>query len=179
MSNGQSKGASKRKSTSTWQSSLRMFCVGALAGIFLCLACQWLLLSSTPTTSPENPQASAEISIEPESTEEARQPDIDFYERLRDSEVLIPVPTIIEPQEREAVQYFLQAASFKNEEDAKRARAEVLLLNLEATVTEFEINGQLWHRIIVGPFEGQSRVSKAQTTLLENGYGGMVLQRKK
>lgn len=176
MPKSRPKGASRR--TTNWQSSLRLFCVGLLAGILLTLLGQrfWLYPKSTP---PQNPQVVAEVSVEPEKIEEERRPDIDFYERLRDSEVLIPVPTIVEPQEREIIQYFLQAASFKSEEDANRARAEVLLLNLEATVTKLEINGQLWHRIIVGPFEGQSRVSKAQTTLLENGYGGMVLQRKK
>lgn len=177
MPNGQSsKGASRRKSESTWQLSLRLFCFGILTGVLLCLACQRLLFSSLPssaTSPPQQAQASAEV----EDTLDESRPDIDFYERLRNSDLLVPVPTIVEP--REQVQYFLQAASFRSQDDANRARAELLLLNLEATVTEFQNNGQIWHRIIVGPYEGQSRVSKAQTTLLENGYGGLVMQRKK
>lgn len=147
--------------------------MGIVFGIFLCLACQWLLFSSE-----RPPEQSLQASADAEEVlAEEHRPDIDFYERLRDSEVLVPVPTVVEP--REEVQFFLQAASFRNKEDADRARAELLLLNLEATVTEFQSGSQVWHRIVVGPFEGQSRVSKAQTTLLENGYGGMVLQRKK
>ena len=153
---------------------MRSFLFGLFAGIFLCIAAQQLFVQKTGN-SRSTPQEALNAG-NPEQNEDTR-PTIDFYERLRNSEVLVPVPAPIEPSQ--AAIYFLQAASFRNPDDANRARAEILLLNLEAEITEFHNNGEVWHRIIVGPFEGQSMVSKAQTALLENGYGGMVMQPKK
>lgn len=171
-----SKGASRQKNASSaGNSSLRSFSFGLVIGIFTCLLIQRLLTADLETPSQtqiegNEPQADAVANAE-------TRPEIDFYTRLQDSEVLVPVPAPVAP--REPVIYYLQAASFRNAEDANRARAELLLLNLETEVTTQDINGETWHRIIVGPFDGQSKVSKAQTTLLENGYGGMVMQRKK
>lgn len=168
-----SKGASRHKApTAEAFAAPRSFAIGLLLGIFLCLFVQQLLSPNLEEAPDSTTAGQEQAEVIPETT----GPNIDFPTRLRNSEVLVPAPAPAEA--REPVIFYLQAASFRNAEDANRARAEILLLNLEAEVTEFDNGTETWHRIIVGPFEGQSMVSKAQTTLLENGYGGMVLQRK-
>ena len=74
----------------------------------------------------------------------------------------------------------LQVASFKNNSDAERVRAELILLNLNASIETATVsNGKTWHRIIVGPFTNRSKLSKARSTLISNRYEALVLKKVK
>lgn len=62
--------------------------------------------------------------------------------------------------------YYLQAGSFIEEPAAERARAAVLLLGLEAfIVTRQDSNGQLGHRVRIGPFFDPERLTNAKKRL--------------
>ncbi|MFT5084484.1 MAG: cell division protein FtsN, partial [Lentisphaeria bacterium] len=76
-------------------------------------------------------------------------------------------------------QFILQVASFKSLKDAERVRAELILLNLEAKTETAKVrNGETWHRVLVGPFESHSKLSKARNMLLTNRYEALVLKKQ-
>ena len=62
--------------------------------------------------------------------------------------------------------YYLQAGNFIEQLAAERARAAVLLLGLEAfIVTRQDSNGQLGHRVRIGPFFDPDRLTNAKKRL--------------
>lgn len=62
--------------------------------------------------------------------------------------------------------YYLQAGSFANVADAEQRRAAVLLLGLEAFVVERQnADGVSGHRVRIGPFFDQSRLTEAKKRL--------------
>lgn len=116
------------------------------------------------------------------STEETRTPaKYDFYKILRDTEV--PVTASREPvtaKAEENVEYLLQVASFRSASDAEQVRAELTLLNFTTRIEQSKANeGNVWHRVIVGPFASRSQLAKARDTLLSNRYDAMLLKRKR
>ena len=170
--------ASKVKTTTSRQTIFQTFVAGFIVGV-VCSIIGWNYWQTKSTSAGvARPSDNGAESVEVEVVEE-KKPEIEitFPALLREAEVLVTVPPPEKPQKD--VLYFLQAASFRDVEDANAARAELILLNLQVEISQSTLNGETWNRIIVGPFEGRSKVSKAQSTLLENGYGGMVLQREK
>lgn len=113
-----------------------------------------------------------------------QSPRFDFYDLLKETQVSVPEATKEERKtaaEEAALptEYILQVASFKASEDAERLRAELILLNLDATTEQAKIrNGETWHRVLVGPFTSRSKLSKARNTLLSNNHEALVLKRR-
>jgi cell division protein FtsN len=147
---------------------------------------------------PESPGASAEAGTpvaqrdpEPESRPISK-PRFDFYKLLKESEVIVPA-TEPEPEQREPElqrqaaeprlqdreEFILQVGSFRRTDEADRLRAQLLLLNLEAYTEQVTLNNdQVWHRVLVGPFNNQSRLASARATLVSNEYNALVLKRQ-
>lgn len=77
------------------------------------------------------------------------------------------------------MEYLLQVGSFANPADADRLRAQLIMLNLDARIEKVTIrNGELWHRVMVGPFTDQARLNTARSTLVANQYNALMLKRK-
>ena len=118
--------------------------------------------------------------------EKVPKPRFDFYKLLQESEVIVPatepaqtVEKIVETQP-DSMEYILQVGSFRNNVDADKLRAQLILLNLDARIEKVTIrNGELWHRVIVGPFQDQSRLASARSTLVANQYNALMLKRDK
>ena len=72
--------------------------------------------------------------------------------------------------------FAVQAASFRDEDDANEFRAKLILLNLSATVVTGTGSTGEWHRVIVGPFERRVDANRALTKLREQGISGVILQ---
>ena len=60
----------------------------------------------------------------------------------------VPKPTV----PGEEIIYRVQAASFRDANDAQQLRAVLLLQNLPVELSSSNVKGQLWHRVVVGPF---------------------------
>ncbi|UTF61668.1 SPOR domain-containing protein [Gilvimarinus sp. DA14] len=136
-----------------------------------------------PRQAAPAPQATA---AEPEPVEQEKndlpKPRFDFYKLLQESEVIVPATEPVETSQsatqEPAVEYLLQVGSFRNAEDADNLRAQLILLNLDARTEDVTIrNGERWHRVVVGPFDNQSRLAKARSTLVSNRYNALVLKR--
>lgn len=110
------------------------------------------------------------------------RPRFDFYTLLKESEIFVPeteeAPESQSPSEQ--FHYLLQAGSFRRFDDADGLRAQLLLLNLNASVeTSNTKPGETWHRVLVGPFTSRSKAANARASLLQNGIDNILLKRKR
>ena len=119
-----------------------------------------------------------------QSTNSDNKPVIDFYDILPQREVEIPVsekdqaglenPSI----NKEAAQNIvLQVGSFQSAEEADSLKAELAFLGLEASVKTAEVSDETWHRVQLGPFASNTKLSRAKNLLIENNI--KYMQRNK
>lgn len=64
--------------------------------------------------------------------------------------------------------YFIQAGAFRTPEDAEQQRARLLLLGMQAKVTEREQSGRTVYRVRLGPFDKKEDADKAKERLDSN-----------
>jgi cell division protein FtsN len=64
--------------------------------------------------------------------------------------------------------YFIQAGAFRTPEDAEQQRARLLLLGMQAKVTEREQSGRTVYRVRVGPFDKKDDAEKVKDRLDNN-----------
>ena len=64
--------------------------------------------------------------------------------------------------------YFIQAGAFRTPEDAEQQRARLLLLGMQAKVTEREQAGRTVYRVRVGPFDNKDDADKIKDRLDNN-----------
>lgn len=103
------------------------------------------------------------------------KPTIDFYSVLPQREMEIPISEedqagINNPSiNKEAVERFiLQVGSFQSAGEADSLKAQLAFLGLEAKVQSAVVDDQTWHRVQLGPFASNSKLSRAKNLLLEN-----------
>ena len=114
----------------------------------------------------------------PQDTKNIVTPDFQFPNILKGTEIRVADNNPEPPQEAN-VTYLLQVASFKNQRDAESLRVRLLLLNLKAFVEPFDTDsGDNWHRVLVGPFENETKTISARTRLAENDLDSLLLKRK-
>jgi cell division protein FtsN len=65
--------------------------------------------------------------------------------------------------------YFLQVAAFQNPSDADNLKAKLALSGIESQIQTATLpDGQVWHRVRVGPFSSQDELAKSRSALKEN-----------
>jgi cell division protein FtsN len=103
------------------------------------------------------------------------KPTIDFYSVLPDRKLEIPITeeeldAIKNPSiNKEAVdQSILQVGSFQSIAEADSLKAQLAFLGLEATIKSAVVKDDTWHRVQIGPFDSQTRLSRAKNLLIEN-----------
>ena len=133
-----------------------------------------------PPKAAAKPQAKPQAQAQPAKAE-PQKPRFDFYHMLKENEVPVAAPrggeTAAKPKPERI--FILQVASFKKAEDAEQLRVELLLLNLDARTEEVKVrNGEIWHRVLTGPFKSRSQLAKARSTLISNGHQALVMEFK-
>ena len=103
------------------------------------------------------------------------KPTIDFYSVLPDRKLEIPVTeeeldAIKNPSINKKVvdQSILQVGSFQSIAEADSLKAQLAFLGLEATIKSAVVKDDTWHRVQIGPFDSQTRLSRAKNLLIEN-----------
>ena len=84
------------------------------------------------------------------------------------------------PSERagSAKEYLLQAASFRNRDEADAMRAELLLEGMTAAVSAVSSPaGVAWHRVMVGPFPNQAEMERTLTRLRSKDISALPIAR--
>ena len=112
-----------------------------------------------------------------ESSSSENKPTIDFYSVLPKRKVDIP----IDEEDREAIENpsinkeavdksILQVGSFNSSGEADSLKAELAFLGLQATIKSAVVDNKTWHRVQLGPFPSESKLSRAKNLLIENDY---------
>jgi cell division protein FtsN len=165
----------------------RLYITGVMTGLFLSFL---IYLGTLPK--PVDPEQELAAATQPEVEVEAQapKPTFEFY-------TLLPKQTMEEEQPAEAVEavepaadvrkppaptaapepYFLQAGSFRQQDDAERRRAELLLLGLEPRIEESTVDSGRWFRVSLGPFESHDAVSRARGLLANQNIDSVLLKR--
>lgn len=130
-----------------------------------------------------------------------QRPSFQFPDILKDTEVEIgkeqplppPAPRPEPPQRVEQTpgeetttqepaasgSYMLQVASFKRASDAERMKAQLALRGISSRVQAATIkNGQVWHRVITGPYPNKQSMTSAQAELKRHGNDSMPIKVK-
>lgn len=105
----------------------------------------------------------------------------EFIDRLPNDEVVTNVvPYQPPPQGSEAASpprtYLLQAASFRNRDDADAMRADLILEGMTVAISTVpRPAGGAWHRVLVGPFPGQREMRRALSRLRQKDIPAMPI----
>ncbi len=154
--------ASKQQTTSPWIWAFLLLLLASFVAFILFLD-QKIVRSA------------ADSGAQTQSSTSTIKPKIDFYEVLPDRKVEIP----ISDEEKQAMenpvinkqvqdQTILQVGSFQSAADAESLKAQLAFLGLEASVRSAEVNDETWHRVQLGPFASNSKLSRAINLLIEN-----------
>ena len=128
------------------------------------------------------------------------QPKFDFYAVLPKMEVIVPKGEGDEPETsrggnnntaggeksadkpvagRHDKRFLLQAGSFRNQKDADRRRAELILKGYQARIQPVDMdNGDTWHRVMIGPYDNINTLHRAQDKLAASGVETLPIQLK-
>jgi len=142
-------------------SQFSFFITGFIAGVFVSfLVYLWQAIPDDPET---------QNIPKPDTTTKVEEMQWDFYEIFPKSEV--PIIEEYEGGEQVKVEdrfaYILQTGSFNTVNDANEMRAELLLMGLDAFIREVEVEGETWHRVIVGPLGTDLALNRAQDKLAQ------------
>ena len=87
--------------------------------------------------------------------------------------------TVTQSTETVAVKpsYILQVRSYPDPDSADARRAEIILNGLSADVMKTTEGGQIWYRVVSGPYESQEAAVIAQQSLQHSGIDSIVVKR--
>jgi cell division protein FtsN len=161
-------------------SGVRPFLTGVVTGVFLSFL---VYLGTLPQpVEPGQEVASAE---QPEA--EIPKPRFEFYNILPQQSIEVVEPTdVVEPAAElpkpvvaptTPQPYFLQAGSFRQQDDAERRRAHLKLLGLEPRIEETSGDNGRWFRVSLGPYDSPDAVAKARGLLAGENIESVLLRR--
>lgn len=110
------------------------------------------------------------------------RPKFDFYKILPEMEVPVPEWALSGEDDDEEPglspgTYVLQVGSFKQFEDADRAKAHLAFRGISARIQRVVINGQdVWFRVHVGPFSEVADIRAMRVKLIENDMDFILLR---
>ena len=170
-----SSGRSNRRPAVQEKSSRPAFIAGLLIGA----AVMYFVPPMLDNTAPSSISVVGDL-VEKTTIQELK---FDFYTLLKDNEILIPdnqdTQSSLAKTEADS-QYTLQVGSFKKTQDAENFKVELLLLNLPANNERVKNkDGEVWHRVSVGPFANTSKMASARARLAQNDIDSLVLKRPK
>ncbi len=87
-----------------------------------------------------------------------------------------PAPTTV--AKAPTTQFFLQAGSFRRADEADKVRAQIILLGFDVRVETGDVRGETWHRVLVGPYADQGRMTQVQRQLAAAGFTNLLPQRR-
>jgi cell division protein FtsN len=161
-------------------SGFRLYFAGVLTGVFLSVL-GYLATLRHPAATAQQETASA---ASPPAVE-IPKPRFDFYTLLPkqtmdvDEDPVEPAAEVSNPPVPSTVPqpFFLQAGSFRQQADAERRRAELLLLGLTPKLEETNNDSGRWFRVYLGPFDTHESVTKARGLLAHQNIETVLLQR--
>lgn len=150
---------------------------GVVIGLFIAFLVYLADLRLNPPAPGSNDTPTAP---EAATREDDSKPRFDFYAVLPKMEVIVPKGEDDGGPERQSTDdslahrhdesYLLQAGSFRTAGDADRRRAELILQGFDVRVQAVELgSGDVWHRVMIGPFTNANTMHRAQDKLASAG----------
>jgi cell division protein FtsN len=107
----------------------------------------------------------------------AEKPIFEFYDSLKNNEIIPPGDASNKTMALKTP-YILQAASFQKVKDADALKAKLILEGLDVSIQQFNNKGEIWHRVLIGPYTDQDKMNQAKSTLAQHNITPIVLQKK-
>lgn len=121
---------------------------------------------------------------------EPRKPKYDFYDVLRDKEVVIPDAELNAQAQAEAqapatedtapvasgVRYLIQAGAFRSSSDAEALKARIALTGELARVESAQIEGGTIYRVRLGPYPNAASLAAAKRALGDHGIEALAIR---
>lgn len=169
--------------------------VGLLGGLVIAavlfLRGQWRDVDSLlPQPNPEARAPSASEQPVAQDAPEPKKPKYDFYDVLRDKEVIIPDAELsaqaraeadapVEeavPEAADGPRYLIQAGAFRSSADAEALKARIALTGEVARVESAEIQGGTIYRVRLGPYPNASTLAAAKQALGNHGIEAVAIR---
>lgn len=80
------------------------------------------------------------------------------------------------PAQASTQQFFVQAGTFTNLQNAEELRARLALLGIQATISKGTAAGQTVHRVRIGPYSSKDDAKAAAQRLTSNGVQATVVE---
>lgn len=85
----------------------------------------------------------------------------------------VPQAKISSPTEK----YFLQAGSFRRNDEAENMKAKLALLGILTSIQSIDLAEKgIWHRVRIGPFTNKEDIDEVSASLKENGIDAQFIQ---
>lgn len=166
-----------------------------LAGILIGLGVALALMFKgyLPELRPDQPSADSQpagsidsplVEAVKPAQSKPKKPRYDFFTVLPEMEVVVPAQELsrkAKPQTdsgaaKNIESYILQVGSFRNDAEAEQMKASLALLGYVATVQAVTVNGETWHRVRIGPFEGARKANEMRHLLSDNQFDTLVMK---
>ncbi|MCA1771136.1 MAG: SPOR domain-containing protein [Halomonas sp.] len=86
------------------------------------------------------------------------------------------VTTAQQAASEDDARYVLQAASFRELDDAEQLQQRLRNLSLLAQISEIQADGSTWHRVQVGPYDDTRELNRAQDLMTTQGIEPLLIQ---
>ena len=128
-------------------------------------------------SAPETPKPAA-VATEKHAKAGETKPRFDFYKILPGTEEAVTDKEFKRTPPAVAKEvYFLQVAAFQNPSDADNLKARLALSGIEAQIQTATLpDGQVWHRVRVGPFLNQDDIGKSRASLKQNNLEANLIK---
>jgi len=103
--------------------------------------------------------------------------DFDFYNLLKDSEKFMPddLPEATPTRPNQNLEYYLQAASFREHADAEKLRARLALKGYKSVSQARQVEGKgTYYRVRLGPYADKRKAKTAKNKLHKLGVRPFV-----
>lgn len=127
--------------------------------------------AEAPAKPVEAAKAPAEAPVEPKGKTYSSDPLGDLASsKVQAKTVASTTPREVPPQAAaEPFTFFVQVGAFRTPEDAQAQRAKLVLMGLDAKISEREQNGKTVYRVRLGPYERLSDAEKMKEDLAPSG----------
>jgi len=137
-----------------------------------------------PSVDSKAPQTAEPALVEDDKNTKPKKRRYDFFTVLPEMEVVVPEQELSRKAEPApgstpaagTERYILQVGSFRNAAEAEQMKARLALLGSIATVQTVTVNGQTWHRVRIGPFQGARKADEMRRMLSDNQIDTLVMK---
>lgn len=148
---------------------------GLAGGLLIGILASYVLNLKLPTTTvpvseEKKPAASAKSRYQAVPAEEASDTDFSFHNVLKNKVVEVPEQaTEIRDPAAKARRYIMQCGSFRKQTLAESLKVQIAMNGFTARIKDTnEINGDVWYRVILGPYTSKRKAERERHQLERN-----------